>query len=64
MICPPDERERLPAPHICRSCAHWEERRFNREPVRQWCLLNKPQHEGCQWHAEKTPSLVADRGQT
>lgn len=54
----PDERERMPAPQICRRCAEWTERAFNHEPLRQWCLIGKPQHENCSWFTPRTPSLV------
>lgn len=60
----PDELERLPPPQICRTCAHWEERSFNNEPVRQWCLIGKPQHELCSWHKPKTQSLIVARNRT
>lgn len=60
----PDELERLPAPQICRTCAHWEQFAYMGGQTRQHCRKGKPQHENCQWVSLKTPSLVADRGQT
>lgn len=63
MISTPDELERIPAPQRCRTCASWVE--FKTGNVeRQLCSQNKPQHESCGWYWPRTPSLVADRGQT
>lgn len=52
----PDERERMPAPDLCRTCANWQESRFNQEPIRQWCLKGHPQHPACGWHVARTPA--------
>lgn len=60
----PDELERLPAPQVCRTCAHWEQFIYMGEQTRQHCRKGKPQHENCQWHSRKNESLVEDRSRT
>lgn len=54
----PDELERLPAPPCCHTCAHWQTWNYNGEGHRQACLLGKPQHDTCPWHAVRNVTLT------